>query len=219
MRQEFTLFISTSTTLLAIINPLEALPVFLKLLDGKDLKEHRAVARQSCIYAVLLMLFFLLFGALILRFFGVPLSMVRIVGGIILMRIGFQLFSASSDNGSIIPPGGGRPRRQYSIRAACVAADVRSGSHRHHPRHDHADKAFGSRVPSLRRHRARDLDHDVHHLSVPCAYAGKLVARLGPMGIDAITRIVGFFVSAMGAGLIFDGVIETLRAHGVTTLH
>jgi multiple antibiotic resistance protein len=39
------------------------------------------------------------------------------------------------------------------------------------------------------------------------------------MGIDAITRIVGFFVSAMGVGLICDGVIETLRADGVTTLH
>ena len=39
------------------------------------------------------------------------------------------------------------------------------------------------------------------------------------MGIDAITRIVGFFVSAMGVGLIFDGVVEALRAHGVTTLH
>ena len=90
----------------AIINPLEALPVFLKLLDGKDLNEHRAVARQSCVYAVLLMLFFLLFGTLILRLFGVPLSMVRIVGGIILMRIGFQLLSASSDNGSIIPAAG-----------------------------------------------------------------------------------------------------------------
>jgi multiple antibiotic resistance protein len=51
------------------------------------------------------------------------------------------------------------------------------------------------------------------------AYAGKLVARLGPMGIDAITRIVGFFVSATGVGLIFDGVVEALRAHGVTTLH
>jgi multiple antibiotic resistance protein len=106
MRPEFTLFISTFTTLLAIINPLEALPVFLKLLEGKDLNEHRAVARQSCVYAVLLMLFFLLFGTLILRLFGVPLSMVRIVGGIILMRIGFQLFSASSDNGSIIPAAG-----------------------------------------------------------------------------------------------------------------
>jgi hypothetical protein len=33
------------------------------------------------------------------------------------------------------------------------------------------------------------------------------------------TRIVGFFVSAIGVGLIFDGVIEALESHGVTTLH
>jgi multiple antibiotic resistance protein len=39
------------------------------------------------------------------------------------------------------------------------------------------------------------------------------------MGLDAITRIVGFFVSAMGVALIFDGVIEALESHGVTTLH
>jgi small neutral amino acid transporter SnatA (MarC family) len=38
------------------------------------------------------------------------------------------------------------------------------------------------------------------------------------MGIDAITRIVGVFVSAMGVVLIFDGVIEALETHGVTTL-
>jgi multiple antibiotic resistance protein len=36
------------------------------------------------------------------------------------------------------------------------------------------------------------------------------------MGIDAITRIVGFFVSAMGVALIFDGVIEALQTHIVT---
>jgi small neutral amino acid transporter SnatA (MarC family) len=38
------------------------------------------------------------------------------------------------------------------------------------------------------------------------------------MGVDAITRIVGFFVSAMGVALIFDGVIEALETHGVTTV-
>ena len=59
MGQELTLFISTFTTPPpAIINPFEALPVFLKLLDRKDLNEHRAVARQACIYALLLMFFF-----------------------------------------------------------------------------------------------------------------------------------------------------------------
>ena len=51
------------------------------------------------------------------------------------------------------------------------------------------------------------------------AYAGKLSEKLGAMGLDAITRIVGFFVSAMGVALIFDGVIEALESHGVTTLH
>jgi len=47
----------------------------------------------------------------------------------------------------------------------------------------------------------------------------KLTQRIGPMGIDAITCIVGFFVSAIGGGLIFDGVVEALQMHGVTTLH
>ena len=43
MRQELTLFVGMFTTLLAIINPLEALPVFLKLLDGKSEEERVAV--------------------------------------------------------------------------------------------------------------------------------------------------------------------------------
>ena len=48
MRQEVTLFLSMFTTLLAIINPLEALPVFLTLLEGKDDEYHRRVARRAC---------------------------------------------------------------------------------------------------------------------------------------------------------------------------
>src|SRR5271168_4933428 len=93
MTQEWALFISTFATLLAIINPFAALPVFLLLLEGKDLAHHRKAAARSTIYAAPLMLFFLVFGGLILRLFGVPLSMVRIVGGIILTKIGFELFS------------------------------------------------------------------------------------------------------------------------------
>src|SRR5579871_345387 len=95
MAREFSLFVGTFTTLLAIINPLEVLPVYLKLLAGQDEAAHRAVARRSCLYALLLCFFFLVFGTLLLQLFGVPLSMVRIVGGIILMRIGFELFTPS----------------------------------------------------------------------------------------------------------------------------
>ena len=92
---------STFTTLLAIINPLESLPVFLKLLEGKDEQTHRRVAWRACSYATLLLFFFLVFGTLLLKIFEVPLSMVRIVGGIILMRIGFSLFMPSGAGSSI----------------------------------------------------------------------------------------------------------------------
>jgi multiple antibiotic resistance protein len=80
MNQAATLFVSTLSTLLAIINPLESLPVFMRLLQGKDEQAHRLVARRACTYAALLMFFFLIFGTLLLEIFEVPLSMVRIVG-------------------------------------------------------------------------------------------------------------------------------------------
>src|SRR4051812_15319129 len=92
MDEVTTLFVSTFTTLLAIINPLEVMPVYLKLLAGQDRPAHLNVARRACAYAVALLFFFLVFGTLLLKLFDVSLAMVRIVGGIILMRIGFSLF-------------------------------------------------------------------------------------------------------------------------------
>jgi multiple antibiotic resistance protein len=67
MEKHLTLFITTFTTLLAVINPLEALPIYLKLLEGQDDQVHRRVARKACLYAGLLMFFFLVCGTLTLR--------------------------------------------------------------------------------------------------------------------------------------------------------
>ena len=78
MGRELSLFIGTFTTLLAIINPFEVMPAYLKLLEDKDVQKHRQIVRQACLYALLLNLFFLIFGTLILRLFDVPLSMVAL---------------------------------------------------------------------------------------------------------------------------------------------
>jgi len=48
IEREFALFVGTFTTLLAIINPLEVLPVYLKLLARADAPTRRAVALKSC---------------------------------------------------------------------------------------------------------------------------------------------------------------------------
>ena len=217
MGHELSLFVGTFATLLAIINPLEVLPVYLKMLEGRDAATHRQVARKACFYALLLSLFFLIFGTLILRLFGVPLSMVRIVGGIILMKIGFELFSPSA-SGGVIPAdsadqGGNIAFVPLAMPLMCgpgaiatilgMTATIKQSS---------AELASFMAIVA-----AIFATMVVTYLCL--AYAGKLFDRLGAMGIDAITRIVGFFVSAMGVALIFDGVIEALQTHGVTVLH
>jgi MarC family membrane protein len=218
MGREFSLFIGTFTTLLAIINPLEVLPVYLKLLEKRDVRTHRQIARNSCIYALLLSLFFLIFGTLILRLFGVPLSMVRIVGGIILMKIGFQLFSPSPSGGGMIPAND--VGQDANIAFVPLAMPLMCGP---------GAIATILGMASTVKHSATELTSFVAIVAAILAtmlvtylclvYAGKLSEKLGAMGIDAITRIVGFFVSAMGVALIFDGIIEALETHGVTFLH
>jgi multiple antibiotic resistance protein len=61
---------------------LEALPVLLELAGRKDDQEHGRIAPRVCVHAMALMFFFFIFGTLVFRVFGIPLSGVRIVGGI-----------------------------------------------------------------------------------------------------------------------------------------
>jgi multiple antibiotic resistance protein len=218
MNRDFSLFVVTFTTLLAIINPLEVLPVYLQLLSGKDAATHRAVAWKACLYALLLCFFFFIFGTYLLRLFGVPLSMVRVVGGIILMKIGFELFMPEkpdggsgltgvhdgADNIAFVPLA-----MPLMFGPGAIATIIGMAS---------TIKHFSTAIASfVAISVAIVATMFVTYLCL--AYAEKLTRKIGPMGIDATTRIVGFFVSAIGVGLIFDGVIEALEAHGVSSLH
>ena len=51
------------------------------------------------------------------------------------------------------------------------------------------------------------------------AYADIVVRYIGPHGIDAVTRIVGFFVAAIGVGLVFHGVMEAIQTYLLTRTH
>ena len=217
MSQELTLFVGMFTTLLAIINPLEALPVFLELLEGKDEDEHQRVARLSCFYALLLAFFFLFFGHLILWIFGVPLSMVRIVGGIILMRIGFDLFSPSSSGTSMGSVASGSGNKDEDVAFVPLAMPIMFGPGAiatilgMTSTVKHSEFVFASAVAICL---AIVATMFVTYLFL--AYAKTVLSRIGPKGIDAATRIVGFFVASMGMGLIFHGVVEAIQTYGKT---
>jgi multiple antibiotic resistance protein len=217
MKAEVALFVSTFVTLLAIINPLEVLPVYLKLVSGQDRRTQRTIAWKACFYALVLCFFFLIFGNLILRLFDVPLAMVRVVGGIILMKIGFELFSPSGGGSSAVADGAG-PDSNVAFVPLAMPLMCGPGAIATILGMTATVKHSGTELGAFAAVSAAIIGTMlVTYLAL--AYASKLTEKIGPMGIDATTRIVGFFVSAMGVGLIFNGVIEALEMHGLTSLH
>jgi len=138
--------------------------------------------------------------------------MVRIVGGIILMRIGFALFMPSSDTASIIPkaPIGAGDTVAFVPLAmplmfgpGAIATVLGMASLVRHPL---------AEFPSLAAIAAAILLTMIITYLI-LAYADAVLRYIGPHGIDAATRIVGFFVAAIGVGLIFDGVVEAIQTH------
>lgn len=207
------LFTGTFTTLLAIINPLEALPIFLQLTDGKDAASHRRLARRSCVYAAGLLLFFLVFGNLVLRIFEVPLSMVRMVGEIVLIRIGFSLFMPSGSN-TLMPVGSsGTSSGDGAFVPLAMPIMFGPGAIATVIGMSTTVKHTESLAVLLAIVFAILAAVAVTYLLL--AYADPIMQRMGPQGINAVTRLVGFFVSTMGMALIFQGLTDFLASYGV----
>ena len=210
MEQHLSLFIGTFTTLLAVVNPLEALPIFLSLSKDSNKQERRKLAFRSCVYALVLIIAFLLFGTVVLKIFGVDLAMVRTVGGIILMKIGFGLFMSGSEGDSTgtITSGGGNSDPAFVPLAmpimfgpGVLATVLGMTSFK-----SSTEELFSIFMITL----AAIACMLVIYLTL--AYADKIVNRIGKKGIDAATRIIGFFVASMGMGLIFHGLSEFAKS-------
>ena len=82
------------TSLLTITSPLSTMPVFLTMTQSLDEKERRAVAIRSTLVACCALLLFVLAGQFLFKFFGISTNGFRIVGGIIIFRIGFDMLQA-----------------------------------------------------------------------------------------------------------------------------
>lgn len=82
------------TSLFTITSPLSTMPVFLMMTQSLDEKERRAVAIRATLVACCALLLFVLAGQFLFKFFGISTNGFRIVGGIIIFRIGFDMLQA-----------------------------------------------------------------------------------------------------------------------------
>ena len=76
--------ITTVFFLIAVIDPLGSVPVYLKATENFDLKHKRKIAAPASLVAFFILLFFIVIGQLILERMKVSLDVFQISGGVIL---------------------------------------------------------------------------------------------------------------------------------------
>src|SRR5512136_2410092 len=82
------------SSIIIIVNPLGATLTFVSLTSGMDAAARLKVAKESCRYAILILLVFALVGGIILQLFGITIEAFRIGGGILLFLIGMEMIYA-----------------------------------------------------------------------------------------------------------------------------
>lgn len=88
-------FITTILFLIAVIDPLGSVPVYLEATKHLDVKYKKRVAIRACIIAFFVLLFFIVIGQLILEGMNVTLDAFQISGGVILFLFALTMIFGS----------------------------------------------------------------------------------------------------------------------------
>ena len=82
------------TSFFTLINPLGTMPVFLSMTGGMSNKERKRIVMKSTMVAFIIMISFTIFGRFLFQVFGLSTNGFRIAGGIIIMKIGYDMLQA-----------------------------------------------------------------------------------------------------------------------------
>jgi len=95
-----TFTIQSFVTLLVIMDPPGATPIFLGLVADKSAKVRRQLAVQAALVSLLVISVFALFGRLILSYLNVSIDALQAAGGLLLLLISLELLTGRGSEGS-----------------------------------------------------------------------------------------------------------------------
>ena len=82
------------SSIIIIVNPLGATLIYVSLTTSLDRAQKDVIAKDSCRFALIVLLIVAVLGAWILQLFGITLEAFRIAGGILLFGIGMEMVYA-----------------------------------------------------------------------------------------------------------------------------
>jgi multiple antibiotic resistance protein len=198
----------TVGALLPIANPFSTAPVFAAITRGEKVDSRNRQARMAAIYMACILLISLVAGAVILEFFGISLQALRVAGGLIIARIGFQMLNPEPER-----PISRRDQDESAVKDDIaftpIAMPLLSGpgsiavtismatSARGWP--DYLPVALGIVIVAL-------------ITWVILRYSTRIVDVMGRTGVNALTRVMGLILVCIGVQFVVTGVVDLVAS-------
>lgn len=195
--------------LFSVINPLGTVPIFVGLTPNNTAKEKSIISFFTALYVLLILLLSFYLGKYILSFFGISLNALKIAGGLIIASSGFALLT-----GSFTEHKGMKKReKDDAFNRSEIALTPLA-----------IPMLAGPGTISLLISYQQSYDFGFEQLMILLAIltvsvsiylilksAHFIVKALGASGINALSRIIGFIVIAIGVEYIIGAAVAILK--------
>jgi len=198
-----TLLVAVFTSIISVANPLAAMPVFLSLTEYNTSTERANIAQKASFYMFVVLIIFLLAGTFIMSFFGISLPGIRIAGGLIILRAAYSMLSPDTTERRISEEAEEAAKAKQDVSFTPMAMPMLSGP--------------GSIAVVIGLASQANGIMDMIVMTIAIAFVALIsygVLRLapfsakyiGPTGMNAITRMMGFIAMAIGVQFILNGI-------------
>jgi len=195
-----------STTLIAIVNPISSAVLFASMAGRFDATIERRMAKQSAFAILVVLLVCAWTGRFLLEILGISVPMLQAAGGLILLLYGtkmvtveeLKLTPAEQVSADEVPE---EHWKALAVVPLAIPGTVGAGSIT-------TVVVAATTYPSPR---------DLALITAVCSLtalvmwvtfrsAGPIARRLGPIGLNVVTRVMGILVSATAFGLLARGL-------------
>lgn len=192
--------------LLAIVNPISAIPVFMELTSYMDKKAKRNIATKSVLVAFCIIVVFSVAGKLIFHVFGITLAALRVTGGILVFVIGYEMVRSKEEAAQAQKLGDQPVKADQGISVAItpLAMPLLAGP--------------GAITTSMSYSAAKDLTHlaivmGVYAIICYITYllfiAGERIVRvIGTNVMMVVTKMMGLILAVIGVQMLALGIKE-----------
>lgn len=193
--------------LLAVINPLGAVPVFVGLTGSQSDQERAHTSAMAAVTVMVVLGMALLFGELFLQLFGISVASFRVGGGLLVLLIAISMMQARMSPAKQTQEEVREATDKATIAVVPVGVPLLAG-----PGAISTIILFAHRDTGVTHYLIIGLEIALVAAVVWAAfrYGPLILDRLGRTGINVVTRIMGLIMAAIGVEFIANGLRELL---------